>query len=111
MNLDLFNNLSNNSKENNLLQNFMNELSNQLEKSSNNLENEKGNEVSNNLRQEDCLYQVVEMDTDGAYLQNVNDNTVSKETNIAKDILEKIGNDSVLRYKDGNYVYEEELTR
>ena len=51
------------------------------------------------------------MSSDGAYLQNINDNRVHKETDISKEVLEKIGNDSVLRYKDGNYIYEEELTR
>jgi len=44
------------------------------------------------------------------YLQNLNNNRVSKETEIPKDILNKIGEDSLLRFKDGQYIYEEDLT-
>lgn len=107
MNLDLFNNLLNNAKEDNIIKNFIKELSNSLEKS-----NKNDNIIeTNNLKQEDCLYQVVEMDVDGLYLQNTNNNRVSKETDISKEILDKIGNDSVLRYKDGKYIYEEGLTQ
>ena len=102
MNLDLFNNLLNNAKENNFVQNFIKELSNFLEKGKNKMK-------ENSLKQEDCLYQVVEIDTDGAYLQNVENNKIFKETDI--DILDKIENDTVLRYKDGKYVVEEELTQ
>lgn len=102
MNLDLFNNLLNNAKENNFVQNFIEELSNFLEKGKNKMK-------ENSLKQEDGLYQVVEIDTDGAYLQNVEDNKIYKETDI--DILDKIENDTVLRYKDGKYIIEEELTQ
>lgn len=113
MNLDLFNNLLSNKKENNLIQNFIKELSNYLEKANNQLSNRNDNNriKINSLKQEECLYQVVEMDVDGAYLQNTNNNRVSKETDISKEVLDKIGNDSVLRYKDGKYIYEEELTQ
>lgn len=103
MKLDIFDNLLNNTKENNIIQNFIKELSNCL-KNENSVKED-------NLKVEECLYQVVEMDTDGAYLQNTNNNCVSKETDIPKKLLDKIGNDSVLRYKDGKYIYEEELTQ
>jgi len=112
LNLDLSNNLLNNVKENNIVQNFIKELSNYLEKANKELSNEKSNNENNtSLKQENCLYQVVDIDVDGAYLQNINNNCVSKETNLSKDILNKIGNDSVLKFKDGNYIYEEELTK
>lgn len=112
MNLDLFNNLINNVKENNIVQNFIKELSNYLEKANNQLSNINDNNIkTNSLKQEECLYQVVEMDADGAYLQNTNNNCISKETDISKEVLNKIGNDSVLRYKDGKYIYEEAITR
>lgn len=110
MNLDLLNNVLSNAKENKFIQNFIKELSNHLEKTSNQISNKNDNSV-NSLKQEDCLYQVVEMDVDGAYLQNTNNNCVSKETNISKEVLDKIGEDSVLRYKDGEYIYEDELTQ
>ena len=66
--------------------------------------NEKINQL-NSLKQENCLYQVVEMGIDCAYCR------VFKETDIPKEILEKISNDTVLRYKDGKYVIEEEMTQ
>lgn len=108
MNLDLLNNLVNSIKENNVVQSFIKELSNYLEKENNNERNRKDD---NNLKQENCIYQVVEMDVDGAYLQNTENNCISKETDISREILNKIGNDSVLRFKDGSYIYEEELTK
>lgn len=108
MNLDLLNNLVNSIKENNVVQSFIKELSNYLEKANNNERNRKDD---NNLKQENCIYQVVEMDVDGVYLQNTNNNIISKETDISREILNKIGNDSVLRFKNGNYIYEEELTQ
>lgn len=112
MDLDLWNNLSKNKKENDNVQNFIKELSNYLEKISDNLMSNKENHVEkNNLKQENCLYQVIEMSTDGVYLQNTTNNCVSKETDISKEILDKIGNDSILKYQDGKYIYEEELTR
>ncbi len=107
MKLDMFNNLSNNKKENNVIQNFIKELSNHLE---NLTKKQVDNKNDNILQQEDCLYQVVEIKSDGAYLQNVDNNKVSKEMNINKEMLDKIGEDSVLRYKNGEYIYEEELT-
>ena len=50
------------------------------------------------------------MDVDGVYLQNTENNCISKEIDISKEVLNKIGNDSVLRFKNGNYIYEEEIT-
>jgi len=112
LNLDLFNNLVNSVKENNIVQSFIKELSNYLEKQNNKLLNEEYNRKDNRiLKQENCLYQVIEMDVDGAYLQNIDNNRISKETDISKEILNKICNDSVLRFKDGTYIYEEELTK
>ena len=109
MNLDLFNNILDNIKGNNVVQNFMKELSNYLEKNNeNNIDNEN---LEVGLRQEECLYQVVEVGTNYAYLQNVNTNLVGKETKIPKAILDQIGEDTVMLYKDGNYIVEDELTR
>lgn len=110
MNLDLFNNLVNSVKENNIIQSFIKELSNYLEKENNKILNKEHNSKAT-LKQENCLYQVVEMDIDGAYLQNTANNRISKETDISREILNKIDNDSVLRFKNGSYIYEEELTK
>lgn len=91
------------------MQSFIEELSNYFEKLDNKLFD--NNIKNNNLKQENCIYQVVEMGTDGAYLQNTSNNKISKETDISKEVLNKIGNDSVLIYKNGKYIVEEELTR
>jgi len=112
LNLDFLNNLGNALKENKIVQNFMNELSNYLEKVNNDLANQNINTVkTNSLKQENTIYQVVEIDVDGAYLQNTMNNKISKEIDIPKELLKKIGNDTVLKYKDGKYIIEEELTQ
>lgn len=112
MNLDFLNNLGNALKENKIVQNFMNELSNYLEKVNNDLASQNINTVkTNSLKQENTIYQVVEIDVDGAYLQNTMNNKISKEIDIPKELLKKIGNDTVLKYKDGKYIIEEELTQ
>lgn len=112
MNLDFLNNLGNALKENKIVQNFMNELSNYLEKVNNDLASQHINTVkTNSLKQENTIYQVVEIDVDGAYLQNTMNNKISKEIDIPKELLKKIGNDTVLKYKDGKYIIEEELTQ
>ena len=105
MELDLFNNLLKDVKENNSVQNFIKDLSNYLEEVK---RNEKMEDI---LKQEECLYQVVELAEDGVYLQNTMNNKISKEKDINKDLLSKITNDSILRYKNGKYIYEEEITR
>lgn len=66
--------------------------------------------VNDDLKEEECLYQVVDRSLEGVYLQNLNNNKIFEERDISPDLLDKIGNDYILRYKDGNYVFEEELT-
>ena len=111
MNLDIFNNLINNAKENDIVKDFIKELSNYLQK-----ENEGGATLHKkkknieNLREEKCLYQVVDRSKNGVYLQNLKNNKVFEETNIDQELLNKIGNDDILRYKEGKYIFEEELT-
>ena len=112
MKLDLLNDLFSKVKDSGLVQNFMEELSNYLE----NL-NEKGSEQldsRNNeidkYREENCLYQVVDFAYDGVFLQNMNNNKVFKETNMPKELMNKIANDYILRYKNGTYIFEEKLT-
>lgn len=104
MNLDLINSLFNNAKNSQFVKNFMRELSETLQKSNKNIKQD-------NLKQENVLYQVVKMDVDGAYLYNTNNNIISKETDIPEQFLDEIGNDTVLRYKNGEYSIEEELTQ
>lgn len=113
MNLDLFNNVINNIKESDTIKKFINELTDYLKNSKNETDNQdqsKNIDEKQNLREENCLYQVVDLSKDGVYLQKMNDKIIFEETNIPKDLKDKIGNDYILRYKDGTYIFEEELT-
>ncbi len=101
MNLELFNNLRN-TKENNFIQNFINELSKELKKGKLNMAIE--------MKEENTLYQVVDKSVNGIYLKNTKTNEIFEETNLPQEMQETIENDYILRYKNGEYVFEEELT-
>lgn len=111
MGLDLFNNLFNSTKENGFVQNFIKELSNSLKKESQNSKDNQSNIDVTNLKEEGNLYQVVDMGANSAFLQDTKTNKVFEEKNMSKNLLEKIGNDTVLKYENGEYVIEEELTK
>ena len=108
MNLDLFNGLTNTTKENNFIENFMKELSDYLSNKMNGKDNNLKEDI--NLREENCLYQVVDRSKDGVYLQNLKNNKIFEETDLPKELLDKISNDYILRYKNGKYIFEEQLT-
>ncbi len=114
MDLDVFNNLINNLKENNFVQDFIRELSNHLEnineKGDEKLKEQEQNKELNSYREENCLYQVVDFSTNGVFLQNTKNNKVFEETKIPQEIIDKIGNDYILRYTNGNYIIEKEIT-
>ena len=100
--------------QNNIVQSFIKELSNYLEnimkKGENGLDKQ---DINNNLekyRKEDRLYQVVDMSTNGVILQDTKNNVTFEETEISEDIKDKIQNDYVLKYKNGEYVIEDEMT-
>ena len=129
MKLEIFNKLANDVKESNLVENFIQELSKYLENAKEkgeqnmnipNNNNESNNEISNEKtlkqqeklnqnREENCLYQVVDFSVNGVYLLNKNTNKIFEETEISQELKNQI-HDSILRYKNGEYVYEEELT-
>ena len=119
MNLDFLKDLENSIK-NIDVQEFVDELSNYLEnfkeKVDNKLSNQNqieekhiDNELSN-FREENCLYQVIDRSSNGIYLQNTNNNIVFEEINIPQEIKDEIENDYILRYKNGTYIIEQELT-
>lgn len=68
------------------------------------------NTEEDGLKQEDCYYQVVDRSLNGVFLQNLNNNKVYEEQSIPHDLLDKLGNDYIIRYKEGKYIFEEELT-
>lgn len=94
-------------KENNHISEFMTELSDYLKDVRDNKKDE--SKIEEN-KQEDCIYQVVDFSADGVYLQNTNNNEIFEEKNISKELMDIISNDYILRYKDGKYIYDEELT-
>ena len=113
MSLDLLNDLVNKVKESDFVNNFIDELADYLKNANEKGETQLNNEQNNNLdiyREENCLYQVVDFSSNGVFLQNTNNDKIFEETNISQELLDKIGNDYILRYKDGKYIIEEELT-
>lgn len=61
-------------------------------------------------RKENSLYVVVERCLNSAYLQDMDTNIVFEEVNFPKDVVDLLCNDSIVRFKNGKYVYEKELT-
>ena len=92
--------------DNTLTKNIMNEIENYAKEIS-----KAQNERLDQYRKENTLYQVVDRSSNGVYLQNKDSNVIFEETNISKELMNKISNDSILRYKNGEYIYEEELTK
>ena len=97
-------NLLNNIKENTFVQNFINELSNYIQ-------NENSKKENFTLKQENTLYQVIEKTPNSAYLQNTKTGIIAEEKELNEELLNQITNDCVLSYKDGEYVYEDKLTK
>lgn len=114
MNLNLVNELMKKGIQNNIVQSFIKELSNYLENINEKGENELDKQdINSNLekyRKEDKLYQVVDMSTNGVILQDTKNNVTFEETEISEDIKDKIQNDYILKYKNGEYVIEDEMT-
>lgn len=118
MNIDFFKDLENNFRSGEVrefVDNFITELSDHLKEFMEEVDNrrEKSNnqeEKLDNNREEGCLYQVVDLSSKGAFLQNMKNNVIFEETNIPEDLKNVISNDYILRYKDGTYIWEEELT-
>lgn len=68
------------------------------------------NEELKKYRQEGAIYQVVDHSSKGVFLQNKDNNVIFEETTLSEELMDKISNDYILSYKNGEYVYEEELT-
>ena len=85
------------------------EIIDKIEDSAKGIANKQNDELDKD-REEDCLYQVVNLSLHGAYLQNKNNNVIFEEVNIPEDLKNVISNDYILRYKNGTYIFEEKLT-
>jgi len=118
LNIDFFKELENNfrgTEVRKFVDNFITELTEHLEDFFEKVEIRQGKqniqeELLDNFREEGGLYQVVDLSSKGAFLQNMKTNVILEETNIPEDLKNVISNDYILRYKDGTYIWEEELT-
>lgn len=118
MNIDFFKDLESSlrgTEVRKFADNFINELTEHLENffEKVDIRREKQNnqeEKLDDFREEGGLYQVVDLSSKGAFLQNMKTNVILEETNIPEDLKNVISNDYILRYKDGTYIWEEELT-
>ena len=113
MNMDFFKQLEcnpRNKEEREFVDNFITELTDYLNCFKEKVINDRKEERLNNLREEDCLYQVVDLSSKGVYLQNTKNNIIFEETNIPQELKKILSKDFILSYKNGKYIFEEELT-
>ena len=82
---------------------------NEIEKIAENLADEQNSELDN-YREEGETYQVVDFSSHGLYLQNTENGSVFEEINLSEELLDKIGNGYVLKYENGEYIIQEDLT-
>ena len=99
MNLDIFKEIKNNLSDINDIKEFINNLMQHLKTNN-----------RNDLREEGCLYQVIDIGDDIVYLQNLNIDVVFEEKCLSKDIKKEINPDTILRYRNGEYIIEDKLT-
>ena len=88
---------------------FLNEISIHFNNSKEEGVNEQDARL-NELREEDCLYYIIDSDLEKVYLQNLNNNIKFEETEISPEIKREVFTDCILRYKNGEYIWDKELT-
>lgn len=95
----------------NKVENFINELSEHLNDSKEKeISNDEQSTRLNSLREEDCLYYVIDSNLNEVYLRNLNNNISFNETNLPQEIKCQVFTDCFLRYKNGEYIWEKDLT-
>lgn len=102
MNLDFFKQLKNNS-QNREVKDFLNELSDYM----NNLK-EKIFKQKND--REEGLYYVLNANPEKIYLTKFNSKKVFEATDLPKEMRNKVSEGFILKYKNGEYTIDEELT-
>lgn len=107
MKLNIFEEIKNNLDDK--VENFIKELSEQLNNSKEKTQNEVKVRV-NDLREEDCLYYVIDSDLETVYLQNLNNNIKFEEKDLPLEIRKEVFTDCILRYKNGEYIWDKEMT-
>lgn len=103
MNLDFFKEVKNNLSNNNETKEFMQQLSDYM----NNIKEKisKPKYIS-----KEGLYYVLNANPDKIYLTKFNDKKVFEATDLPKEIRNTLSEGVILRYKDGKYTVDEELT-
>lgn len=62
-------------------------------------------------RTEDNLYVVIQNTLRSAYLQDIKTGKIFEEVNFPDNVIYLLCNGAVIRYKNGKYIFEEELTK
>lgn len=102
MNLDFFKELKNN-LENSQVKEFLNELSDYMD-------NLKEKNFKQENDREEGLYYVLNGNPDKVYLTKFNSKKVFEATDLSEEIRKSVSEGFILRYKDGKYAIDEELT-
>jgi len=89
---------------------FIAELTDYLNDFKEKVINDRKEQRLNSLREEGCLYQVVDLSSNGVYLQNTKNNVIFEETNISQELKDILSKDFILSYKNGTYIFEQDLT-
>lgn len=85
-------------------------VSKQLEKIAQEIANLQESKLQK-YRKENNLYVVVKKNLHSAYLKDTNTNIIFEEVNFSDDTFGLLCNDAVVKFKNGKYIYEDELTR
>lgn len=92
------------------VQKFLSELSENLDDYKEKQISNEQSERLNSLREEECLYHVIDSDLETVYLRNLNNNISFKEKDLPQELKRQLFTDCFLRYRNGEYVWEKELT-
>lgn len=114
MRLEFGNKLENSEIPTKKTNDFINELSNYIEKIKDKISSfvKQNKERKENIKnmQEEGLYYVLSGNPEKVYLTKFKSKKVFEATNLPQDIKNAVSEGFILRYKDGEYTIDEELT-
>ena len=103
MNLDFFREIKDNLTNNNDVKEFINELSDYMNNIKEKIFKQKNDK-------EEGLYYVLNANPDKIYLTKFNSKKVFEEADLPKEIKNTVSEGFILRYRNGEYTVDEELT-
>ena len=103
MNLDFFKELKNNLRNNNEVKDFINDLADYMNTLKEKISKQKSN-------REEGLYYVLDGKPNKVYLTKFNSNKVFEAEDLPEEIKKSVSEGFILRYENGKYAVEEELT-